>query len=438
MKVLIVDPIGCGLDLALRAKLAGHDVKLACGPRADKKPSRIGDGLVTLTGDWKKHIGWADLVFMTDNARWMGDIDWYHQKGYPIFGPTKAAAEWELDRKVGMKVMRQCGMDMIPSTEFSNYDEAEALVRETLKRYVSKPNGDKDKALSYVSKSPADMCYMFERWKKVGAAQGAFLLQEFVGGVEVAVGGWMGSEGWIGPWCENFEHKKLGNDNTGPNTGEMGTVLKYTGKSQLAEELLVPATEMLLALGYIGYVDISVIMDKKGGLRPMEWTMRPGWPLFNIQQAVHQGDPVEWMADALEGRDTLKVKGDVACGVVVAIPDFPYSHVTQQEVHGIPVYGFEDLEHIHPVSMMAGKAPAMQDGKIVEQELFVSAGDYLLVASGTGSTVDRAVSRAYAQVKELEIPNSPIYRTDIGKRLEEDLPLLQAKGFATSVVYERS
>jgi phosphoribosylamine--glycine ligase len=70
--------------------------------------------------------------------------------------------------------------------------------------------------------------------------------------------------------------------------------------------------------------------------------------------------------------------------------------------------------------------------------LFVSAGDYLLVASGTGSTVDRAVSRAYAQVKELEIPNSPIYRTDIGKRLEEDLPLLQAKGFATSVVYERS
>jgi len=53
--------------------------------------------------------------------------------------------------------------------------------------------------------------------------------------------------------------------------------------------------------------------------------MRPGWPLFQIQQALHKGDPAEWMLDLLDGKDTLKVSKDIACGVVVSIPDYPYS-----------------------------------------------------------------------------------------------------------------
>ena len=91
---------------------------------------------------------------------------------------------------------------------------------------LSKPSGDvEDKALSYVSKSPADMVYMLERWKKAQKHKSPFILQEFVDGIELAVGGWFGPGGFNEGWCENFEFKKLMPDDLGPATGEQGTVL---------------------------------------------------------------------------------------------------------------------------------------------------------------------------------------------------------------------
>ena len=90
------------------------------------------------------------------------------QNGFPVFGPCEEAAQWELDRAKGQEVLRKAGVKILDGTSFTSYDKAIEFVKSTGKRYVSKPNGDADKALSYVSKSPADMVYMLERWKKTG------------------------------------------------------------------------------------------------------------------------------------------------------------------------------------------------------------------------------------------------------------------------------
>jgi hypothetical protein len=65
----------------------------------------------------------------------------------------------------------------------------------------------------------------------------------------------------------------------------------------------------------------------------------------------------------------------------------------------------------------------------------VTAGDYVLVMSGTGPTVKDATDTTYHRLSTLSMPNSPMYRTDIGRRLRKQLPLLQATGYALGMEY---
>lgn len=252
------------------------------------------------------------------------------------------------------------------------------------------------------------------------------------------IGGWLGPKGFSRYVEENFEHKKLMNDDYGPNTGEMGTVCKYTDESALAKEVLFPLEHDLVSMGCTGSVDVSVIVDENGDPRPLEFTCRLGWPSFNIVQALHP-EPCEWMVDLLDGNDTFQPSLDHATGVVMAIPKFPYGKEDEKEVSGIPIYNLNDenehFEHLCPSDIMAGEAPTMLDDALHDERCMVSCGNYLVVATGSGESVREATLEAYKAVDSLEIPNDVMVRTDIGSRLKRDIPKLQDYGFAQDWVY---
>lgn len=759
MKILIIDTMAASVDFAIRCMADGHEVRVWMSK--DKKGDRypVGDGLIDKVSDWQSSMKWADLVFLTDNVKQIRELERYREEGYPIFGCNCECQTWELERGIGQNVLAEAGIKIMESTVFTNYDKAKEFVLKTGKRYVSKPTGDADKALSYVSKGVADMIFMLDYWKQNGKIKSAFLLQEFTPGIEMAVGGWFGKNGFSGYVLENFEFKKLMNGDVGVNcfsadteiltkrgwlrfdqvtlddefcshdsktgssfwekaekihwthykgemvrfknryidllttpthnmlvkrrkttewkvvpanqcpsefsipqtgfstnpdygdvvlpdgtvisgdawmqlmglylsegcvdkdrprvtiyqnpgskqdimvralretkfdwyvndnrisvthegladylrdfglskdkfippeifsasarqinlfleafnlgdgdnhynrrrycsgssaliggiqalmfligkagtitadtrtemvspvngkvyaaqpvysveesgrsevglrsgdvtyeqydgmigcvtlstthlivvrrngrvavthnTGEMGTAMKYVPieDSKLAQEMLIPIQGALYRAGYTGFIDVSVIIDEKGQALPLEFTCRPGWPLFQIQQALHP-DPVCWMKELLEGEDCFKPNLDIALGVVIAIPDFPYTTLTRKEVSGFPIWGIteKNIHNIHLSEVMLGELPVWENGKLKVVEGIVSAGDYLLTCSGTGKTVSDAKEKAYKVVKSLEIPNSPMYRTDIGDRLEKQLPILQSLGYAT-------
>ena len=440
MKILIIDAGNVSLDFALRCKVAGHKVKVFIRHYKNGDRSEVGDGIIERVPHWEPHMKWADLIFCTDNTFYIHPLEVYRDKGFPIIGPSIDTNKWEQDRQHGSMVLQKAGINDIPSTVFSNYDEAIAFVMKNPKRWVSKPIGDGLKSLSYVSKNAADMVYMLQYWKKKDSYKGDFILQEFHGGVEMAVGAWFGLGGFSKNICENWEFKKLMNGDLGVATGEQGTILRYVEQSKLFDLVLKPLEDYLHALGYTGYIDVNCIIDKSGTPWPLEFTMRPGWPLFQIQQAVHKGDPAEWMLDLLDGKDTLKTSKDIACGVVVSIPDYPYSHITKKECSGYPLFGLteEDMTgDIHPSEVQWGKAPCMKGDKVVLNEpMYVTAGDYILTVTGTGKTVKDSSDKCYNTIKKkIEIPNSISYRTDIGCRLEEHLPLIQKTGYCTDMEY---
>ena len=147
------------------------------------------------------------------------------------------------------------------------------------------------------------------------------------------------------------------------------------------------------------------------------------------------------MLDLLDGKDTQKVSHSVACGVVVSIPDYPYSRLTKKECSGYPLWGLTEedvVKNIHLSEVQCGKAPMMVDGEVkLNQEMYVTAGDYVCTVTGTGATVDVARERCYKTIKsKIEIPNSIMYRTDIGKRLCDQLPDLHDRGYCEELDYE--
>lgn len=436
MKILIIDSQAASLDWTMRCIADGHKVKWYVPP--DPKVINVGKGIVERVdnpADWYK---WADLIFFSDNTKYIQYADAWRKQGWPVISASQETVKWELDRSIGQKVMIKAGIKCPPFREFNDYDRAMEYVKSTMGRYVSKPSDSPDKALSYCAKSPEDMIYMLERWKKLNKLKNPFILQEFIGGVEMAVGGWFGPGGFNKGWCENWEFKKLMNDDLGVATGEQGTVVRYTAKSHLANKVLKPLEDRLAAEGYVGYIDINCIIGDDGTPWPLEFTMRPGWPTFNIQQALHKGDHAEWLLNLAEGKDAKNWDMEtIALGVVMSIPDYPYSHLTRKEVNGVPLYGVTDsiLPSLHLCEMQKGEAPHQENGKIVTRPCFVTAGDYVLVASGTGETITEAKKKAYRHLKVLSLPNSPMYRTDIGNRLKKQLPLLQSMGYATGMTF---
>jgi phosphoribosylamine---glycine ligase len=436
VKILMIDKDFNGLDWALQCLDIGHEVR-AWVKSVDGERNENGDGLVPRVNDWRAHMGWADIIFLADNTTEMKDLESYRRKGYPIFGPGIENTSLEIDRKLGQDIMHDAGMEVMDHEVFTDYDAALKYVKTNMQRYVSKPFGDDNKASSYVAKSVQDMVFMLERWKSLGRAKQPFILQKFTPGIEFAVGGWFGKNGFSKHFCENFEHKKLMVGDIGVNTLEMGTCLKYVQESKLADMVLKPLTGVLHRMDYRGFIDVSVMIDKRGHPLPLEFTCRPGWPCFTIQTALHMGDPAQWMWDLMNGKDTLEVSDEIATGIVLAMPDFPYSKFTKKEVTGFPIYGKKALtwDNIHLSQAKMGVAPLEENGKIKEVKMPVTCGDFVAVVSGTGDTVSESSAQAYKTLKKVELPNSPMYRTDIGKRLEEQIPELQKFGFATDWKY---
>ena len=166
--------------------------------------------------------------------------------------------------------------------------------------------------------------------------------------------------------------------------------------------------------------------------------MRPGWPTFNIQEPLHEMDPVLWLMELAKGNDPKAFTTNLlSLGVVLSVPDYPYSHLTRKEVVGMPIYGVTPslIDHIHPCEMMMGKSPKERNGTIVEELCYQTGGDYVLVMTATGETVQETRSSVYARLKRLKIPNSPMYRTDIGLRLRRQIPELQSHGYAKGIEF---
>lgn len=439
MKVLIMDIEGggYGINLGLRAAAADHQVRYWMPSRAGR-PRPYADGMLEKPDEWEPSMDWADLVVLTGNNKYSSPLANYFGKGYPIFGANIKSAELELDRGKGQEVLKAYGVRTIPYEVVVSPEEGIALIKQTGKAYAMKPwGGVEDCSLTYVSSAPDDGIFTLEKWKRECLFKGQLMMQEKIDGIEMGISGMFGPGGWNRALEESFEHKKFLNDDLGANTGEMGTVIRHVSKSKLFDSVLEPITDYLHSINYVGDCSINCMIDKKGTAWPMEFTMRLGWPDFNIRQEVIEGDPVQWMKDLLDGKDTLEVSTKIAVGVVMAHGDFPHEKTGPEPWEDFPIYGIteENFPHLHFQQVKEGKGFLWSGDKLLRPSMTLTAGVYVVVVSGSARTVTGAAKAAYDVAWGLKWPSNIVFRTDIGRRLEVQLPELQRHGFALGMNY---
>lgn len=439
MKLLVMDICGdgTGVDIAMRAHDAEHDVRYWLPKTRAGNLRPYGDGLVNKPAEWKPSMDWADLIITTGNNRYEDDLSEYFGKGYPIFGANAKSAALELDRGLGQEVLAKHDIEVIPYKVVSSIAEAIAHVVKTGKGYAIKPwGGDVNSAMTCVCKDPNEAVFTLHRWKDLGVS-GQFMLQELVTGVEVGIAGWFGPGGWLSVYEESFEHKRFMNDDLGENTGEMGTVIRHVERSKLFDLILEPLTDYLHQCNYVGDCAVNCIITDKGEVKPLEFTMRLGWPDFCIRQEVTRGDPIEWIHDLLHGRDSLVVSTKVAVGITIVHGDFPRCKDPPDTWTEFPIENVTDdlYRHIHYQQAMIAKVPRVVGKSVDRVEMVCTAGPYPLVVTGSALTVSNAAQKALSVAHTVDFPSNKMMRTDIGKRLKKDLPAIQKFGFARGMVY---
>jgi phosphoribosylamine--glycine ligase len=433
IKVCIVDTELAGLDFAIRCVEAGHEVQLF---QQTKHP--IGDGFkgVKRVTDLQASLKWCGkdgLILPTGNAKFLAELERWRDFGYPVFGPSYASAQLEIDREAGMKVMQAAGLDLPHYQMFNTLDEAEAFAMKANDPYVFKTMGsEEDKSLSFIAHDPAELVGWLRRQKARGMRlDSKCMLQEKIDMYcEMGVSMWCGPEGFINTPQIAFEHKKLMNEEIGPNTGEMITLCQYEEEEKMSDEMLKPLESVMVALKHVGDTAINCGIDKKGKAWPFELTQRLGWPAFYLQTATHKGDPVQWMRDLLDGKDSLSVDYRPSMGVVLAQPPWPQFNGKPECVDGNPVSGIDDVrDQIHPAMMMRAKGPVMRGDKVAEDMTYQTAGEMVCVATGVGTTVEKAKAKAYKAVKAVRFCDME-FRTDGGDKIVAVLDDLHRHGYA--------
>ena len=434
--MLLIDGEGQGLDLAYRAGEAGHTVRWY---RMSDKPVKDGEGFpgIKLVDGWKEHMSWAKsgVIITTGNHKLMKELDRYREYGFPLFTPSSASAQLEINRKTGMDLMQKHDLNICPYKMFDSLQGAIDHVVKTDETYVFKTMGDEeDKSLSYVGCSPEDLVSWLEKRLSEGLKlKGRCMLQEKMEPVaEVGIAAWIGPAGFLPYWEVSFEHKRLMPGHFGPNTGEMGTVCQYVDADPLVDVLRSFESD-LVKLGHVGDIAINGGIDSKGAYWPFEWTARLGWPDMFIRMAMHRGDPVQWMRDLCDGKDTLKVSNDTAIGVLVAQPPFPTKVEDQEQVEGNRIDGLKDIwDQVHPIGMMIADGPKIVDGSLEQQDTFYTTSEYVMCVTGTGKTVQAANKSVYRAIKDIKLANM-IVRDDIGETVMEGLPKLHELGYCLGV-----
>jgi len=223
MKFLFVTNESLSADLAWQLKKEGQDVKMYCHGQGEKD---VGLGFFDKVDEWDSLKDWADVIIF-DDIGFGSKAEQLRSEGKFVVGGSPYTDKLELDREYGQAELNSVGVDVLPSWNFTSFDEAIEFVKANPDRYVLKPSGkaQNEKELLFIGQEGdgKDIIQVLEHYKANWSKKiKEFQMQKFAEGVEIAVGAFFNGKDFVMPLCVNFEHKRLFPNELGPSTGEMG------------------------------------------------------------------------------------------------------------------------------------------------------------------------------------------------------------------------
>jgi phosphoribosylamine--glycine ligase len=418
---LFVSRWGEILDIAYATQNEGNEVKLYT---EDKSAKEIGNGFVKKVKDWKKHIDWADVIIF-DYTGYGAICSELRAKGKLVFGGNEYTDRLELDRNFGQNELKKHKIKILPSKEFTTFQEAIDYVQKNPDAYVIKPSGETQelKQLLFVGNDDEglDAIRVLKAYDKSwGNDFGNFQLQKKVKGVEISVAAFFNGKEFLRPINITFEHKKLFPKELGVSTGEMGTSMFWVNDSPIFDATLKKFESSFAKTNFVGHIDINCIVNGNG-IYPLEFTSRFGFPQIYIQR-VGINEPFGQFLYKIAAGQSFKIhtKKGFQVGAYIVVPPFPYDDRKSFELFSkdaVVVFKKDLKEGIHPMHLKK-----VNDEWLITGEIGIA-----LLVSGTGLTMKDAQKMMNNRISNI-IVNNGYYRTDIGDRWLEDSDKLWSWG----------
>ncbi len=350
-------------------------------------------------------------VVAPDDPLVLGAVDALEAIGIPCFGPKKDAAIIEGSKVFSKNLMKKYG---IPTAAYEVFDNMEAAL-EYLKTApiptVIKADGlalGKGVIIAMTREEAVDAVHSMMEDKVFGASGSRVVIEEFLTGPEVSVLSFTDGNVVI-PMISSMDHKRAGDNDTGLNTGGMGTIAPnpyYTEEiaKECMETIFLPTIDAMNKEGrtFKGCLYFGLMLTPNGP-RVIEYNCRFGDPETQVVLPLLESDLLTIMQATANGtlaETEVKFSNGAACCVIMASKGYPSAYES-----GCPMTLPADDET--GFIYVAG-------AKQTETGL-VSAGGRVLGVTATADTLEEAIKKAYQKVETVDFANG-FYRHDIGAR----------------------
>jgi phosphoribosylamine--glycine ligase len=343
-----------------------------------------------------------------------GVVDYFQSRNLLCFGPSKGAAQLEGSKAFTKDFLARHN---IPTAAYQNFVEVEpalTYLREKGAPIVVKADGLAAgkgvivaETLEQAEAAVRDML----SGNAFGDAGCRVVIEEFLSGEEASFIVLVDGKNVL-PMATSQDHKRVGDGDTGPNTGGMGAyspapVVTPQVHERIMREVIYPTVQGMAAEGntYVGFLYAGLMIDASGAPKVIEYNCRFGDPETQPIMLRLQSDLVELCLAALRGElDKVTAEWDsrAAVGVVLAASGYPDAYAKGDVISGLPTEETPGEKVFH-----AGTAT--KDGQTVTN------GGRVLCATALGNSVKEAQQRAYRLAEQIQW-KGVFYRKDIAYR----------------------
>lgn len=343
-----------------------------------------------------------------------GVVDYFTERNLPCFGPTKGAAQLEGSKAFTKDFLARHN---IPTAEYRNFVEVEpalAYLREKGAPIVIKADGlaaGKGVIVAETLAQAEDAVRDMLSGNAFGDAGCRVVIEEFLDGEEASFIVMVDGKNIL-PMATSQDHKRVGDGDTGPNTGGMGAyspapVVTPEVHDRVMRDIIRPTVEGMAAEGndYVGFLYAGLMIDAAGNPKVIEYNCRFGDPETQPIMLRLESDLVELCLTALKGElDQARAEWSpqAAIGVVLAAGGYPDNYNKGDVISGLPQTDVAGEKIFH-----AGTDS--RDGQTVTN------GGRVLCATALGDSVQAAQQRAYKLAQQISWTGM-FYRKDIGYR----------------------
>tara|TARA_A100001391_G_scaffold169637_1_gene130553 strand:- start:5894 stop:7180 length:1287 start_codon:yes stop_codon:yes gene_type:complete len=421
MKVLIIG--GGGREHALAWKVAQADtvekVLVAPGNAGTAREAKVENVALDVLdqqglAELAEREGVALTIVGPEAPLVEGLVDYFQSRGLKCFGPGKAAAQLEGSKAFTKDFLARHAIPTAAYGNFTDMDEALAYVREQGAPIVIKADGlaaGKGVIVAMTLEEAEDAVRDMLDGNKFGDAGHRVVVEEFLDGEEASFIVMVDGE-HILPMATSQDHKRVGDGDTGPNTGGMGAyspapVVTDQVHQRIMDQVIRPTVAGMAAEGmpYTGFLYAGLMIDGDGQPKVIEYNCRFGDPETQPIMMRLRSDLAALCLAALDGAlDQVEADWDPrpTLGVVMAAGGYPDSYDKGDEIHGLDDADSDTVKVFH-----AGTSGA--DGKVL------TSGGRVLCVTALGDSVADAQKHAYQGVARISWRGA-YHRTDIGYR----------------------